>query len=202
MELKSTDGLKLAATYYKSASGGREALILLHMLGRNRNDWAEFAKRAQATYDVIAVDFRGHGDSEGEIASFTEKDYLNFKLDALAAADYLDKQGKKVHAIIGASIGANIALMLAAEKKSERAVLLSPGLDYRGVKTEEHARIFMGKLLLVASDDDAYSANSTRKLYSMSLAKKQLKIYQTAGHGTHMFASTDLEELILDWLRH
>jgi esterase/lipase len=200
MDLKTSDGKKIAATYYKSQQETRNSIILLHMLARNRNDWNEFAKKLQAKYDVIAIDFRGHGDSDGDLNTFGTLDFQKFLLDVKAAANYLDSKGKKIYAIIGGSIGANEALIYGADNNVERLVLLSPGLDYRGVKTEESVRKFTGKVLFCASEDDSYSASSTRKLYDITLAKKELKIYQNAGHGTRMFASTDLEELIMNWL--
>ncbi|MFH0972073.1 MAG: alpha/beta fold hydrolase [Candidatus Micrarchaeota archaeon] len=202
MELKTSDNFKIAATYYKAQKDTMDSIILLHMLGRNRNDWADLAQKLKANYDVLAIDFRGHGESDGDLDSFTAADFNKFMLDVRAAANHLDGKGKKVVAIIGASIGANIALNYAAENNIERAVLLSPGMDYRGVKTEESARKYVGKILFAASEDDSYSASSTRKLYEMTLAKKQLKIYQSAGHGTGMFASTDLDVMISSWLKN
>ncbi len=201
VELKASDGMRISGTFYKSASETRDAIILLHMLGRNRNDWNDFAHKLQQKYCAISIDFRGHGESAGELESFSPTDFGKFILDVKAAADFLDRQGKKAYAAIGGSIGANLALLYASEYDLERVVALSPGLDYRGVRTEEAARKFLGKVLFVASEDDSYSAASARRLYEATLAKKQLKIYQNAGHGTSMFASTDLDELILNWLK-
>lgn len=201
MELRTSDGIKISATYYKSQSGTRNAIILLHMLARSKADWPDFARKLQPDYDVMAIDFRGHGESDGELGGFQPADFQKFILDLQAAVEYLGKSGKKTYAIIGGSIGANVALNYGADKDVERLVLLSPGLDYRGVKTEEAGRKYVGKLLLIASEDDPVSAQAVRKIYNISLAKKQLKIYQNAGHGTRMFASTDLEELVLNWLK-
>lgn len=201
MELKTIDGQKIAATYYKSGKETRATVILLHMLGRNRGDWLDFAKKLQFEYNCLAIDFRGHGDSSGDVLTFTEKDYNNFKLDLFSAMEYIEKSGNKVYAIIGASIGANIALIGGFEKSIGRICLLSPGLDYRGVKTVEIAKKYSGKAFLVASEDDIYSANATRKLFEMMDAKKQIKIYKDSGHGTKMLPNTDLSAMIIDWLK-
>lgn len=201
MELKTADGLKISATYYKSASNSKRGVILLHMLARNRGDWENFARKIQPFFDVVAIDFRGHGDSEGDFTEFGPDDFKKFPLDAKAAADFLGKEGVRTFAIIGGSIGANTALIVGAQLDADRVAALSPGLDYKGVRPEEAARSFMGGVFFAASEDDPYSANSTRRLFEMSLAKKQMKIFQNAGHGTRMFASTDLDSLLLNWLR-
>ncbi|MFH1258021.1 MAG: alpha/beta fold hydrolase, partial [Candidatus Micrarchaeota archaeon] len=145
MELKTSDGMKIAATYYKSDNDAKEAIILLHMLNRNRNDWNDFARKLQPNYEVIAVDFRGHGDSGGDLNAFTAEDFQKFMLDVKAAREFLSNRGKKTYALIGGSIGANIALNFAVENDIGRVVLLSPGLDYRGVETGTSAHKYFGK---------------------------------------------------------
>ncbi|MBI5225588.1 alpha/beta fold hydrolase [Candidatus Micrarchaeota archaeon] len=200
VDLKTRDGLKISSAFYKSKTETRDLVLLLHMLGRSKEDWIDFAKRLTDKYNVLAIDFRGHGDSDGDLASFTQADFEKFQLDIECAKEHVERIGKKIICIIGGSIGANSALVFGAENTIDRLVLLSPGLDYKGIKTEEAARKYAGKILLVASEDDAFSANSTRKLFSWTLAKKQMKIYQNAGHGTSIFKSTDLDELILNWL--
>ncbi|MEK6954146.1 MAG: alpha/beta hydrolase [Candidatus Micrarchaeota archaeon] len=202
VELKTSDGLKIAATYYKSNAQTRDAVILLHMLGRNRGDYSDFAARLKDSFEVIAIDFRGHGESDGNLAAFGSGDFCNFELDVGAAKEFLEKNNKKAYAIIGGSIGANTALNFATKNGIGQAVLLSPGLDYRGVGTEESARKFSGRLFLAASEDDPYSAMSVRKIYALSPAKKELKIFQNAGHGTKMFSSTDLEVQVMNWLKN
>ena len=56
---------------------------------------------------------------------------------------YLEKQGIDLEkiGIIGASIGANLAIEYLFKKIFiKTAILLSPGLDYRGIKTIEIAK--------------------------------------------------------------
>ncbi|MEK6843160.1 MAG: alpha/beta fold hydrolase [Candidatus Micrarchaeota archaeon] len=199
-DLKTRDGQKISSAFYKSKTDTRSLVLLLHMLGRSKEDWIDFAKRLTDKYNVLAIDFRGHGDSDGALENFGKSDFEKFQLDIECARDYIEKIGKKITCIIGGSIGANSALVFGAENTIDRLVLLSPGLDYKGIRTEEAARKYAGKILLVASEDDSFSANSVRKLFNWTLAKKQMKIYQNAGHGTSMFASTDMDELILNWL--
>lgn len=97
----------------------------------------------QGGFSVIAIDLRGHGASEGNWRSFSPREFNAVVLDVKAAKDYLISRGVKPGrmGIVGASIGANIALRYAAEDgEIKTVVLLSPGLNYRGVAIEEAAK--------------------------------------------------------------
>ncbi|MBI4451147.1 alpha/beta fold hydrolase [Candidatus Woesearchaeota archaeon] len=198
--LISDDGVRIAYTFLPGA--GETGIILLHMLDRNRHDWDTFAQQLQsAGYAVVAIDFRGHGDSQGKWKDFTDKDFNAMVKDVAAAKQFLAQQGAKRIIVIGGSIGANIALNYAAtDKDVVGAVLLSPGLDYRGVKTESAMASVRVPVLIVASEEDKYSADSARKLAGMN-TEAQLKIYAGAGHGTRMFDTTDLAQVSMDWLK-
>jgi len=126
-------------------------------------------------------------------------------LDVKSAYDFLKEKGKEV-SIIGSSIGSNLALIFAASHQDvNKIVLLSPGLDYKGLKTEDAIAVYRGKVLIVASEEDSYSAESSRKLYKMSEleeGQKKLEIFDRAGHGTTMLASRpQLVEEILEWVK-
>ena len=68
--------------------------------------------------------------------------------------------------IAGASIGANLAILFAAGDPTVRSlVLLSPGIDYRGLRPEAAMKKYGDRpALLVASQEDNYSTNSARQL--------------------------------------
>jgi len=137
ISLKTEDGFNIVGSYYKGKTDGK-GIILLHMLGRNRHDWDNFALILQKEgYSVVSIDMRGHGESQGNFKSFSENDFNNMKLDVKAAKEFLTGKGATTFGIIGASIGANTALNYAVSDSSIKSiVLMSPGLDYRGVKTD------------------------------------------------------------------
>ena len=199
--LKTDDNVRIKATFYKG-SKDMPSIILLHMLHRNRHDWDKFAEMLQNNgYNTISIDSRDHGESDLKWNSFSEKDFNNMVLDAKAAKDFLinDGIGDKI-AIIGASIGANTALNFAAQDDSIKTIiLLSPGLDYRGVKTEESILKFKDPVLIIVSDGDSYAAESSRKLNSLS-KNSTLKIYNGSEHGTSMIGKTDIDKVMVEWL--
>lgn len=201
LNLKTEDNIKIKATFYRG-SKDMPSIILLHMLDRNRKDWQDFAKSLQNIgYNIIAIDLRGHGESSLNWQSFSENDFNNMVLDVKAAKEFLQKQGNNRIAIIGASIGANIALNYAVQDDLiKTAILLSPGLNYRGVKTEEAIKQFKNPALIVAAENDSYSADSSQTLKSLS-QNGSLKIYKGSEHGTRLFGKTDIGKVIIKWLR-
>ena len=66
------DGVGLAATLYAPAGsppiGGRPALVLFHALGGKRQDLDVVAEHFASTFEVLAFDARGHGESGGLVS--------------------------------------------------------------------------------------------------------------------------------------
>ncbi len=195
------DGVHIQGTYYRPAAVAAPGIVLLHMLGRKRGDWDAFARQLQdAGYGVIAIDLRGHGESEGK------REWGKMTQDAAIAADFI-RSREEIDpdriVMMGASIGANIAINYAAQdSKIVGAALLSPGLDYRGIKTEEAVKQYGARpLFIAASSEDDYAAKSARKLDSLALGPHQLLILKNQGHGTQMLGKDNgLEEAIFTWL--
>ncbi|MFH8080931.1 MAG: alpha/beta hydrolase [Candidatus Aenigmatarchaeota archaeon] len=211
-KFETDDGFIIYADFYQPEKPNGKALILLHMLRTDKSHWRDFAEELRKNgYHVLAIDLRGHGKSiikQGQKITwenFSEKDFKNMVLDVKAAKLFLIENGvnEKSVGIIGASIGANTALNYAAtDEEIKVVVLLSPGLNYRGVTTMEALSNYNRPLLIVASKEDEPSASSSQKLYEMAMGEKFLKIYENAGHGTNMFSKTDLNKVIIDWLEN
>ncbi len=202
--IEAADGLLLHATY--SAPGGMApfpGVILLHMLGSNRQVWEEVGLTDALLangYAVLALDMRGHGESG------SDRDWEKADDDLLRVWNYfveLESVDEARTAVIGASIGSNIALRTGASQPAIKTVaLLSPGLDYRRVTTDD-AIIQYGSrpLLIVASEEDQYAADSSLTLAEMAPGTATLQLYDGAGHGTDMFGpEPELTQLLLDWL--
>jgi pimeloyl-ACP methyl ester carboxylesterase len=203
MTITAADELPIQATLLTPLTSGVDpGVILLHMLGDDRTVWGEVGLTADlvaAGYAVLAVDMRGHGKTGGAQDWALAADDLGRVWDAFAALETVDEART---AVVGASIGANMALRLGADRSGVAAVaLLSPGLEYRGVTTEDQPVIYGDRpLLLVSSEDDAYSADSVRALAAAANGAT-VQMYDNAGHGTNMFAAEpELAGLIIGWL--
>lgn len=218
VQLETPDHITLQAVYYP-ARDAKASVLLLHMLGKDKSDWKDFAAALRANgYEALAVDLRGHGESakqKDQIFSWKKFEPSDFKMmteDVSTAYQWLkQKNGSKPVFIVGASLGANLAIVLASQNPEiAGAALLSPGLDYRGIQIARYTAQYVGRpLFMTAARDDEYSWVSAH--YLMDLAKtddKTLKDYPPgAGHGTQIFKfkpaeknETALQDLLLEWL--
>ncbi|MDP6293828.1 MAG: alpha/beta fold hydrolase [Candidatus Woesearchaeota archaeon] len=177
--------------------GEGPAVLLVHMLNATKESWDPFAgKLHDAGFSTMAIDLRGHGESEQTWTTFGKEDFAKMEQDLLAASSFLKKQKVPLGATVGASIGANHALRFShAHGKLKGTVLLSPGLDYRGVTAQE----FIGDtpLLMYASEGDAYSAQSSQTLQA---THGTLHLLEGDAHGTRMLNDKIMDDIV-SWLQ-
>ncbi len=204
VSFRTDDGITVAATWYEPSSRPAPAVIFVHMLHRSRRDWDQIASRlASEGVGALAIDLRGHGDSGGSIPA--PDGFPAFVQDLKAARRYLagrpDVQQGRI-GIAGASIGANLAVLHAAADPTVGSLaLLSPSLDYRGLRIADALKKFTRPALLVASDDDPYAVRSARELQK-GPALRELIVLNRVGHGTVMLGrDADLPRRLVDWLR-
>jgi len=197
------DGAALAADFYPAADAA-PVILLLHMLNSERAAWDPLIPDLRAAgYALLNMDMRGHGQSGGArdwdaaIADLTDG-WIGW----LGGAGHLSEGGL---AIIGGSIGANVALVSCAQVEICRgAIALSPGLDYRGVKPESALVDGLADraALLVAAQDDRASSTAIRQMFLKAKGDVTARIYRGRAHGTRLFDSDadSVSRLILGWL--
>jgi dienelactone hydrolase len=204
---KTDDGVTIAGTLYLPGRPA-PAIILVHALSRTREDWSAVANRlAEAGFVALAIDLRGHGAS-GPLPDGTDLQQLTpMNADVKAARLFLASRREVVPSrigVAGASIGANLAILLAANDPAVRSLaLLSPGIDYRGLRPEAAFKKYGDRpALLAASQEDNYSTNSARELVGSGTGIRDLRILNGAGHGTTMLVrQPDLVGALVDWFR-
>jgi pimeloyl-ACP methyl ester carboxylesterase len=187
--------------FYSSAAPAAPGVLLLHMYGGSKADWDEFAFDLQgAGFAALAIDLRGHGETGGA------EDWDLARQDVAAAYAWLVSHegvdGTRV-AVVGASIGANLALVQGAEDPSVAAIgLLSPGFDYFRVTIEGRIEAYGDRpSFLAASEEDAYSAETVRALAASAQGETELVVFAGAGHGTAMLDSEpDLTDRLIDFM--
>ncbi len=199
INLTASDGQKISAIFYP-VPDPRGWLLLTHKMPATKESWDSFAKEMQATgYSSIAIDLRGHGESQGGpdgYMNFTDAEHQAGILDLEAAWEFLKSQGAtpdKVTAI-GASIGANLSLQfLTMHHDIGGGVLLSTG-NYKGIDSGALVKKLDAgqKLLLVASRKDeratGNNAAQNQEYYDSAaqVTTRHLVLFDSAGHGTDL----------------
>lgn len=211
---------RLAGEYYEAnppASGPRGFVIYVHMMPATKESWRPLASfLAEQGFSGIAIDLRGHGESEGGpegYKRFNDAEHEKGILDLEDAADYLQSRGASLSQIacVGASIGANLSLeFLARHRECKKAVLLSAGLNYRGLDALRlAAELHSGQdAFFAASHDDVQSKMGTNAEEAEAIAhvltkgvRHYARIYNFGGHGTNLLVNhPELQKEIFDFL--
>lgn len=207
--LTTKDEISIDADYYPA--DGDRFVILLHMMPAKKESWRDFATALQEKgISSIAIDMRGHGASQGGpngYKEFSDHEQAAKIFDVRAAWEELKFRGAAPGktAVIGASIGANLAIQYVDEiPEIPIGVALSPGLDYRSVTTQKAIANGLSKdqkVLIVASREDEYAFLSSEKLHEVNQNQVTLWPQENLGHGTAMFEKDrHLLSKVIDWI--
>ena len=119
LTLETSDELELAAWFIPTKNQTNKAIVILHGYPADKGDllnWASFLKNK---YNLLFLDFRYFGKSDG---SFTSFGYHERK-DVLAAIKFLREKGINEIGLMGFSFGASVALLTLPETKDVSAVV-------------------------------------------------------------------------------
>jgi pimeloyl-ACP methyl ester carboxylesterase len=202
------DGQLIVATMMEPSRRPAPAIILVHMLGRSRKDWESAGARlAEEGFTTLAIDLRGHGESAAYGGAADERARLGAMVaDVRTAKRFLDTRADVLPGrigIAGASFGATLSAIAAGDDATIRSIaLLSPSIDYRGVRIEAAMKKYGARpALFVASREDPYAWRSMREL-SKDARGREMILLDRAGHGTAMLAENDsLIRTLVDWFR-
>jgi dienelactone hydrolase len=194
---RALDGRTLSAFVIDAGSRPSPAVVLVPMLGRPKDDWQAVAQSlADANITALAIDLPGqYGPTD------------RWSADIQAAVAYLVSRPevrRDAIGVAGASLGANLAALAAAADPRIRSVaLVSPSLDYRGVRIEAAMRQYGGRpALLMASLRDPYAARSARELAADPPGLRELRWSETPAHGTALLArDPDLVRQLVEWFQ-
>lgn len=201
VDVPGAGGLTLKGTFYGAVPNAAPGVLLLHMYGETRATWDELARRLQAAgIASLAIDLRGHGATGGA------EDWLLAPQDVTAAYEWLgmrDDVDAGHLGVVGASIGANLAMVLGASDPTVDAIgLLSPGFDYFRVEIGGAMLLYGDRpALLAATELDGYSATTVRTMADQAMGPVELIVYPGDAHGTFMFdTEPGLIDSIVDFL--
>jgi len=190
------DGGVVHADVYGSGDRG---LVLAHGGRFTKESWTEqMPAFLNAGFRVLAIDFRGRGQSRGPQSKSGEE---GAEYDVLAAVRYLRKTGAKTVAIIGASFGGEAAADASIDAEPgeiDRLVLLAAWTDRPPEKIKGR------KLFIVARDDaneDGLRLPRIRANYEKASGPKELLILDGSAHAQFLFATDQRDRLLHEILR-
>ncbi|MCP4904614.1 MAG: alpha/beta hydrolase [bacterium] len=142
--VKASHGLELHVLEW---SGEGVPLVLLHGHGNEAHLWDDFVPSVAEHYRVLAVDQRGHGDSDWDVEGRYDAETMADDLEAL-----LDHFGIDRFVLIGFSMGGRVSMTFGGRHPERLAGLvlvdIAPELDARGIArignemSEQRAPVF------------------------------------------------------------
>lgn len=122
IDLKVEDRIEINTVLFKS-NEPRGVILFFHGNGGSIDGWGQGADLyLENNYDIMYVDYRGYGKSDGKILS--EKQLIK---DSQIVYDYLKGIYKEEKIIVsGTSIGSGIAAQIAINNKPKKLILNSP----------------------------------------------------------------------------
>lgn len=202
---KTLTGYLTVATQSPPDSAG---VLLVHQYQRNDEQWGDLPERlADRGYRVLAFNLRGHGDSDAYDGNLIDilSDPVAAPADVDAALAHLrgpgDADDDRI-AIVGTSIGANLAVAAAINDKAKTYVSFSsrkgPAETFAGSAATAMSSVYY----LAGQNDSGGQAADAQTMYDATGAPRKLSIYAgESWHGiTLLEQASDARGLLLDWL--
>lgn len=180
---------------------GKRGVVLAHGGRFNKESWAQQARALAAVgFRVLALDFRGYGESRGP----RQDDRLSapLHLDVLAAVRYLRKAGATTVSVIGGSMGGGAAAnaSIAAETgEIDQLVLLS-------AMAIDHPEQMKGRKLFITAASDTTASGKPRLIkireqFEKAPEPKELVILEGYAHAQALFQTEQGKRLMQEILR-
>jgi pimeloyl-ACP methyl ester carboxylesterase len=200
VQFQAADGVTIHGTEYGKGARG---VVLVHGENADASEWDYFATKLESGgFHVLAIDLRGHGASTPPEA-LDDEGWAAASQDVSASITWLLGRGATKVSVVGAGIGANLAVVAAADAPEvDNLVLLSPGMNLHGVMPKTSLIAYGQRpVLLVASSEDAYATKSATFLESKAVGPAYVEFLEDAGSGTRMLnRSVELEGTVVTWL--
>jgi pimeloyl-ACP methyl ester carboxylesterase len=196
LHLRAGDGTRIVGHRW---GRGTTAVVLVHQYGGDLCQWAPYAKRlAGLGYTAIAFDLRGFGRSQHR--SFPAA--LRYSADIAAAVKEARRKGATRVFVVGASLGANAAVVAAANIRPlvTGVVSLSAPATFRldAVAAARHLQV---PVLYVAAEVDEggiYAADAKRMFEATQTTDKSVVIVPGAAHGVALVAGPGRVRTLLE----
>jgi pimeloyl-ACP methyl ester carboxylesterase len=191
------DGGRIYGDLYGTGDRG---VVLAHGGRFNKESWRDQAHAlVSAGFRVLAIDFRGFGNSSGP--GQADFDGAPFENDVLAAVRYLKAQGAKTVSVVGGSFGggaAGDASIKSAPGEIDRIVFLGAAPNLPADKLKSRA------LFIVARDDSNGAGPrlpGIRAQYEKAPQPKELIVLDGSAHAQFLFQTDQSDRVMREILR-
>lgn len=211
------DGVRIHG-WFVEAPDAKATLLYLHGNAGNLSNRMDFVERLwRLPANVLIVDYRGYGRSEGS------PDESGLYSDAYAAFDFLVRELKVPPSkiiLFGKSLGGAVAAELATrvacggvilqstftsvKEMSKRVLPILPAswfLRHRYDTLSKVPRIACPKLVLHAKRDEIVPYDMGRRLFEAAAMPKRFVELDVPGHNDFMLASSDYDAALRSFLR-
>jgi dienelactone hydrolase len=196
------DGRTITALLNEAGQRPAPAVVLVSMLGRPKEDWQATGQRlADANITALMIDL------PGQVLPGDPAVLAGWSTDIGAALSFLESLPDVrpgAVGVAGASVGGSLAVVAAADDPRVRSLaLISPSLDYRGLRIENAMRQYGARpALLIASLQDPYAARSSRTLAEDPPGIRELQWSDLAAHGTALLTrEPNLVQALVSWFQ-
>ncbi len=185
---------------YADVYGAGERVVLLAHGGRfTKESWAKQAPvLVKAGFEVMAIDFRGRGRSNGPGGMEASDEQL--EMDVMAAVRYLHAHGAKSVSIVGGSMGgaaAGDASIMSNPGEIDRIVMLGAAPNLPADKLKSPA------LFIVARNDtsgDGPRLPGIQKQFDKAPEPKKLVVLEGSAHAQYLFDTEQGERVMREML--
>lgn len=209
--LTTSDDVSIDSTLYTPDDVlAAPAVLLLHQYQRDKAQWGDFPDElASRGYVVLAISLRGHGESDGYAGDLsgvlTDPDGAPRDVDAGIA--FLREQtavdGDRV-AILGTSIGANLAVAAAVDNKAKTYISVSSRREPSEALADASITELESVFFLAGRNDAGGQAADAEAMHALTTAPRGLHIYEdTSAHGIAFFGDmfgADITARVYTWL--
>lgn len=181
VSLRTEDGLTLHGRLW--ARDPDRVVVYLHEYRGNQSAWWPTAKQgAPGDPSALTIDFRGHGESDGD-----GEDVEGVARDAAAAVAFLRARGYQQVVIVGAGMGAAAGMMAATGDPRVGVLGLSAPSEFADMRTREVVRALEQRLALIAAEGDLSARQSVTEFRRYaSIPPSRIVMLRGTDHGEEL----------------
>jgi len=196
--LEAADGTQLAATVARPAEGScLPGVLLVHQYTNQRGQWDDIVPvLVDAGYVALAIDLRGHGDSDPQQGALDEllTDPDQAPQDVAAGVQWLagsDAVDPDRLAVWGTSIGANLSVVALHQGGVAAVVPVSPRLSSVLSLAGMPASLSLTNIFCLATDGDSGGAQADTCTHLVADATGEARLEIIEGSSAHGVALLD-----------